>query len=261
MPSVQMSAGVFAVALESIGSGSAGSPYTVMGWVRNITGFGRSNNPLLASFRISGSSGETEGNIGYSTRFAAFDDIGRDNIVLSVVNWSAGAVRRKQFPDITTWQYVVLQLGSGSATNANMKVFDDSSLTKSIADLNAFYGSIVTVPRYIGISGGGGGGAQFRDVRAFYSGAFTDEECIVQALSRTPVAHGTAVLWDAWPLDSLQFTGSINNKVLRVAGGTPRLAPDQPFVFINPTTSVTGSDSSQVQISTTGYAPVIIGAR
>jgi hypothetical protein len=261
MPSVQLASTVSAVAWESIGSGSAGSPYTLMGWVRIVDGKGRPNNPMLTLFRISGSATEIEGSIGYDTRALAQDTVGRDNIILSVVAWSDAVASRVQYPDITGWKYVVLQLGSGSSTNTNMKVFDDASLQKGIPDLNVFYGNTINTPRYVGVSGGGGGmPAQFKYIRAFVSGTFTDAECIAQARSRTPVAHSTAVLWDAWPFDTLQFTGSVNNKVLNVSG-TPTLAPDQPFVFINPTVLVTGSNSSVVQISTAGYAPVIIGGR
>ena len=262
MPSVVIGNNTSAVATESIGTGSASRPHVLMGWVRTSDGIGRANNPFMGSFRISGSSGETEGNIGYVTK-ATGDAPGRDVICLSIVNWSASTVTRVQFPDITQWYYVVLQFGSGSNSNTNMKIFNDSSLTKFI-ELNYFgYATVDNIVRYMGINNTNAAttaGAQFKHLRAFYSGAFTDAECIAQARSTAPVAHSTAVLWDAWPFDALEFTGSINNKVLKVTG-TPRLAPDQPFVFINPTTLVTGSNSSVVQISTVGYAPVIIGAR
>ncbi len=260
MPSVQMNPGVSAVTTEFIPTGSAGSPHTLMGWVRSNSGGGRPNNPFLGSFVISGSSGEATGNIGYTFGGTVVGTAGREFVTLAVVNWSSGNRQRTQFPDSSMWYYVVLQFGSGSTTNTNMKVFTDSGLTKQF-EINAFYAPTINIARYMGINGSSTGQpGQFRDVRMFYSGAFTDAECIAQARSTVPVAHSKAVLWDAWPFDELQFTGSINNKVLRLTG-TPTLAPDQPFVFINPTTVVTGSNSSQVQISTTGYAPVIIGAR
>ena len=100
-------------------------------------------------------------------------------------------------------------------------------------------------------------------VRTFVSGTFTDDECRQQALSRTPVSHPTAVVWDSWQLTSENYVGEVNGRTFTVnsssAANRPRLDPDQPFVFIrSEATSTTLASGSAMTISDTGYSSILI---
>lgn len=244
MPSINFTNQSSAIVTEAVGSGSAGRPHTIMGWVKTINGEGRSNNPFIGSFRLTssfdGSLSEIEGNVGYVTR-GIVDNTGRSNVCLSIVNWSNGTVRRINFPDVTAWYFVVLQVASGSNGVVNLKLFADSSDLPKVIDLTYNgYPFMTADTRFFGISGGGGGGAsqgvKYNYIRTFVSGTFTDDECRQQALSRTPVSHPTAVLWESWPLTSENYVGEVNGRTFTIysasAATRPRLDPDQPFVFI-----------------------------
>ena len=248
-----------AVATEPVISGSAGRPHTIMGWVKLVGGGGRALNQVLGSFRISGTDGESEGNVGYVPSGPGSSGTGRGTVVLGVTYWDIATRATVQFPDVTAWYYAVLQIGSGSNGVANLKLFaDDVGLTKVIDLRYSGYGFMTTPSRYFGISGGSidasynSIGTKFNYVRTFVSGTFTDTECREQAISRTPVTHPSAVVWDAWSLTTTNFTGEVNGRILSLvsasAADAPRVDPDQPFTFIRSdiTTTVPASGSTSI---------------
>jgi hypothetical protein len=232
-----------AVATEQVVSGSAGRPHTIMGWVKLVGGGGRLNNPVIGSFRVAGGDNESEGNVGYVPSGPGSSGTGRGIVVLTIVNWANNTRATINFPDVTSWYYVVLQVGSGSNSVVNLKLFaDDTGLTKVIDRTYSGYPFMTTPSRYFGISGGSidasynSIGTKFTYLRTFVSGTFTDTECREQAVSRTPASHPSAVLWDAWSLTTTNFTGEVNGRTLNVVSASvadaPRADPDQPFTFI-----------------------------
>jgi hypothetical protein len=248
-----------AVATEQVISGSAGRPHTIMGWVKLVGGGGRANNPVIGSFRTAGSVFEVEGNVGYTPTGPGPIGTGRGEIVLAVVNWAINVRTTINFPDVTAWYYTVVQVGSGSNTAVNLKLFaDDAVLTKVVDRTYTGYPFMTTPSRYFGISGGSidasynSIGTKFNYVRTFVSGTFTDTECREQAISRTPVSHPSAVLWDAWSLTTTNFTGEVNGRTLSLvsasAADAPRVDPDQPFTFIRSdvTTTIPVSGSTTI---------------
>ncbi len=247
-----------AVATEQVVSGSAGRPHTIMGWVKLVGGGGRPNNPVIGSFRVAGGDNEQEGNVGYVPT-GRNGQLGRGAICLSIVNWNNGTRNNVEFPDVTAWYYVVLQVGSGSNSVVNLKLFaDDTGLTKVVDRQYSGYPFMTTPSRYFGISGGSidvganSIGTKFTYVRTFVSGTFTDTECREQAISRTPASHPSAVLWDAWSLTTTNFTGEVNGRTLSLvsasAADAPRVDPDQPFTFIRSdiTTTIPVSGSTTI---------------
>ena len=256
-----------AVATEQVVSGSAGAPHVIMGWIKLVEGGGRTNNPVIGSFRVSGTDNESEGNVGGVPTGPA-SSTGRGTIILSIVNWSQSTRTAINFPDVTSWYYAVVQVGSGSNSVASLKLFaDDTALTKVVDLRYSGYGFMTTPARYFGISGGSFNasynsvGTKFNYLRTFVSGVFTDEQCRAQAVSKTPVAHPSAVLWDAWSLTTTNFTGEVNGRTLNIVSASstdaPRVDPDQPFTFIVsnviPTAPTSGSTSIIAQTSMNSF--------
>jgi hypothetical protein len=273
MPSVYFNQTSHAVTTEQVGSGSAGAPHVIMGWVKSVSGGGRTLNPILGSFRISGTTDEFEGNVGYSTAGTTpGSNTGRGSVVLGVTYWSTTTRANLQFPDMTAWYYAVLQIGSGSNGVVGLKLFaDDAELTKVIDLRYSGYPFMTTPERYFGISGGPdasgvvfSNGTKFNYLRTFVSGAFSDAQCRAQAVSRTPVSHPSAVLWESWPLTSPIFTGEVNGRVLTLTSAStaipaPRTDPDQPFTFIRgDITSTVPASGSTTIISEAGRNSFVI---